>query len=227
MDVQIHYTYEMTREFTLRHLIIQDDLTNEDLGVAIIKYGTPGDHIRHWIRFPDGTVRHHYKSKKIHETDADLLIAFDSLPELKVSYRPISEHMYDYDGMYLITMLMFFLVMMACGATALVMTIINMHGGVDMYIANRPIVYYGAIVLLLGTVVSTGMYIICCYIGQPRWSNMTPDDEKMNTLTSAKSEREKIEANDKERLEIRAVLAEAQRARDATPKNKGLTIKVS
>jgi hypothetical protein len=56
---------------------------------------------------------------------------------------------------------------------------------------------------------------------------MTPDDEKMNTLTSAKSEREKIEANDKERLEIRAVLAEAQRARDATPKNKGLTIKVS
>ncbi len=209
---------------TVRHLIIQDSLTDEDIGIATIRYGSVDNHIKHWITMPDGTVRLMYKSRSISESDADILIAFDSLPELEVSYRPISKHMDNREDAYLLIMLLFFLLLMVYGVMAGIVIIM----GIMNIVADSPISFYSSIVLILGTAISSFQYFVVVAKARSRWCNITPDDEKMNTLTSEKYEREKIEKNNKERLEIRSVLAAAQAARDlVVPENKGLTIKVS
>jgi len=180
----------MAEEFGLRHYIVQDDVTREDLGVATIKHAAkPTTHIKHWITFPDGTVRKQYNARRILDTEADLLIAFDSLPKLKVSYRPISEHFYLHEYLYFAVLLIFFGLSMAVGMTLMVAIVL---GKIEQLI-SFPFSYYISSFLLYGTVASGLVYLYANQIACPSHRNLTADDLEMNLIVGRISKKDREE----------------------------------
>jgi hypothetical protein len=198
----------MAEEFELRHYIVQDDVTREDLGVATIKHATkPATHIKHWITFPDGTVRKQYNARRILDTEADLLIAFESLPQLKVSYRPIAEHFAGYEGLYCFFMVIFFGLSMLAG---LVLMVALVAGSIDTIINNFAS-YYAASFLLYGTVASTLVYLFSNQFACPRREQLTADDLEMNLIVGriSKKAREERKAKANEAI-LRDVLVDTR-----------------
>ena len=197
-------------------------MTREDLGVATIKHATkPATHIKHWITFPDGTVRKQYNARRILDTEADLLIAFESLPQLKVSYRPIAEHFAGYEGLYCFFMVVFFTLSMVVGFVLIIALII---GKIEQLI-SFPFSYYIASFLLYGTVASTLVYLFSNQFACPRREQLTADDLEMNLIVGriSKKAREERKAKANEAI-LRDVLVDT-RVKHPPPMKKGFRIK--
>lgn len=78
-------------------VVLGDYGSEEEIGIVSIDK-LRRRHIckRHWITLSNGNKRGWYNYREISESDFDVLKTFESLPELKVSYRPISKNVCSY-----------------------------------------------------------------------------------------------------------------------------------
>lgn len=152
-----------------RHYIVKsddDDLT--DVGLITVRYESRHDH---WVKFPDGQTRKRYNAERITKADMELLDAFQTMPRLKVSYRPIRKFFKEHNtGFYMIS----FLVLLLYALYALIVMVAGQFG-FAMMIIDSGITSYINIALLIALPVT----VVCTYLSNKarrRWNFLTPDD---------------------------------------------------
>lgn len=79
-------------------MVLGDYGSDEGIGIIAVnehptKSDLHDDTEKHWITMPDGKLRTWYNHRDISASDFDMLKSFNSLPELKISYRPISKYL--------------------------------------------------------------------------------------------------------------------------------------
>jgi len=149
----------------------------------------PESRYEHWVKFPDGQFRKRYNSRKIDKTDMDLLYAFDTMPTLKVSYRPIAKFLKDHEGLFYFITLLILLLYVFCGWVIMVANWFGLAGA----IISSNAAYYISSVLVTALPIS----VVVTYLSnraEHKWKKLTPDDLDCNTRQASERERKKREA---------------------------------
>jgi hypothetical protein len=152
----------------VRNLVVQDD-TRKDIGLVTV---TGDDQKSHWVTLPDGSRRSAYFSRKVDEIAFDTLVAFEALPLLKVSYRPISRFLYEYSYHVVFVMIGFWLASLIFGVLVGIGTF---HGSIEP-VLSHPAGFWTATILGLGTPASTIMFCVFHFVGNKRYSEMSEED---------------------------------------------------
>jgi hypothetical protein len=160
-----------------RYKIVESDTDGEDdLGIISIT-SEHGESIKHWVTFPDGTVRTMYNSRGIDQTDSDLLEAFDALPVLKVSYGRILKFCYLYEYLSFFVMLVFLFVALAFG---LAIALAHQFAHTTTFFDSTAGTIL-TIILSYGTPVSALVYF-SGYVGSKRWGQISKGDLEHNRV---------------------------------------------
>lgn len=160
-----------------RYKIVESDTEGEDdLGIISITSGH-GESVKHWVTFPNGTVRMMYNSRNIDQTDSDLLEAFDALPVLKVDYKPELEFCSDYEHVGFALMVLFLFVGMAFG---LAIALAHQFAHTTTFFDSTAGTVL-TIILSYGTPMSALVYYVM-HVGSNRWGQISRDDIKHNRV---------------------------------------------
>lgn len=165
------------KESVPRHYIVQsDDRDLTDVGLITVDYDQEQRELRrHWITLPDGTVRRMYNSKHIDATDMGLLDAFETMPRLHVSYRPVTLFIREYAewwALILITVLGLDLISGFCLMTVFI------SGYMDV-VLSYSLVYYASVALVIMTPLVIAI-IPVAQLADRRWDKITKDDMANN-----------------------------------------------
>ena len=161
------------------HIVTSDIFSSsdeeEDIGLIAVEDNYEAKE-HHWVTFPDKTNRRMYNSRKIDSVEHDLFYAFDILPVLKVSYRPISQFFNEgseYAAMFIVLM----------GAISLILGLgfvfVNQIDGLMNTILNNPYVSKALTSLAIGIPLSI-CFLITVIIAENRWIRITKHDVSIN-----------------------------------------------
>lgn len=153
-------------------IVTGDYGSQDDIGVIEI-LDTHESRNHHWVHFPDGQVRKWYSSRKVtNQQDLDIVEAFDLLPKLKVSYRPVTRWFSNQsEGWCIIALLLL------CG--------LLIEGGIDLFVSffggpdivNHPWVSWFSAILVYGFIATTVWAGVCLWFSN-RYHTNTRYDER-------------------------------------------------
>ena len=176
----------------VRNLVVQDD-TRKDIGLVTV---TGDSQQTHWVTLPDGSIRSSYFSRKVADLDFDTLDAFESLPRLKVSYRPISKFLFDYSVISSYLMIAFRMATLIFGILVGIAT----FQGTVLPALSHPSGFWTATILGLGTPVATANFFMFHLIGTNRYTEYNESDRIGTAKMHAVMREEEKQAED-ERME--------------------------
>lgn len=159
---------------TRNHILVLRDYGQRDqiVGVAYVdpKYESAA---RWWVHLPDGTVRSRggVDYKWVEDADADIMVAFETYPVLRVSYRPISAFLHEHCEIVAVLLAIVCILIIFLGLAALsALTWVDYDiTSVRFWEVTSKTLYW------LAGILSLAMWAFVH--GSKRYQNMTKDDE--------------------------------------------------
>lgn len=168
----------MSKNKTIWRLVLDDYERTNDIGV--VEVINEREHLmHHWVTFPDNQVRQWYNHRELTNADADMMISFEMVPQLKVSYRPISKlivNLSEYFYMWFFLILAAFIVCSVSVLTGTMLADYFFQVESSIFFNNFPINYitgwFSALITFLG------ISCLICNWAVKRYYRDTIDDKE-------------------------------------------------
>ncbi len=149
--------------------------SGEEIGVATVEYTSANRQLHHhWITFPDGQVRKEYNYRSVEPAVVEEMDAFDMLPRLKVTYRPVAGAIGEYSEMFLFFWVALLCVLVIDGAVMLICHQFLGQSAIDV-IYNTKIGKFIQDAIWLAFGITGGLSLICGWM-HFRYNEPTRDD---------------------------------------------------